>query len=288
MEKLLESNRTLDKIVGTIGDLPASPAIVAQLMNLTSDINTNIERVCQAISVDQSMTARILKISNSTFYGRSKEVGSLKEAVILLGFKTLRSMVLAASTRSLYDGSDTRISEALWEHSLATALAGRIIARSVKHPYVEEAFICGLMHDIGKLVLIQKIPAQYGRLIEIVERDQAVFIELEDQMLGFNHTDVGILLLHKWSFPQLLSETVFEHHLPKPSENENDSTPLSYVVNLANQMAKGVDVGFNDARETDLAVLPAANILGLDTERLGNLQLELAETFELERGAFKL
>ena len=152
MEQVQTSIRTLDKIVALIGDLPATPGIVSQLMSLTSDININIDKITRAVMSDQSFTARVLRLSNSSFYGRSKEVRTLKEAIVILGFKTLRSLVVAMSTHSLYRGeSKSTVSQSLWEHALATAICAREISRAARFGQSEEAFIAGLLHDIGKV-----------------------------------------------------------------------------------------------------------------------------------------
>ena len=105
MNTILQSNRALDRILASLGDLPTSPAIVTSLMGQTTNSDADLEAISKTIMADQSLTARLLKLSNSSFYGRSQKVGTLREAIIILGFKTLRSLVLAASTHSLYQKS---------------------------------------------------------------------------------------------------------------------------------------------------------------------------------------
>lgn len=286
MDEILQSNRTLDRIIASIGDLPASPAIVSTLMNLTSDLNTDIENICQVIMTDQSLSAKVLKLSNSSFYGRTKEVQTLKHAVLLLGFKTLRSLVVASSTHSLYHTlSDTKFRDSLWEHTLATALASRITAEAVRQPHVEEAFLAGLMHDIGKLVLSQKIFNDYRTVVDKVEAAQARFIDIEEKEFGFNHTDVGLLLLHKWAFPHILSNAVFEHH--DPIEVDDQSVSLACIVNLANDLAKNLTIGFNDFRMHDLPHHPSALALGLDEEKLKLILDKLDEQFKAEKSLYQ-
>jgi len=286
MDKLMQSNRTLDRIIASIGDLPASPAIISSLMSLTSDLNADIENICQVIMTDQSLSAKVLKLSNSSFYGRTKEIQTLKQAVLLLGFKTLRSLVVASSTHSLYHTlSDTEFRDKLWEHTLAVALASRITAETINYPYVEEAFLAGLMHDIGKLVLSQKVFNDYKTVVNQVEAAQAKFITIEEKVFGFNHTDVGLLLLHKWAFPNILSNAVFEHH--DPIAVDNQPTSLAFVVNLANDLAKELEIGFNDFKVHDLYLHPSASVLGLNEEKLGQILETLSEQFRTEQSLFQ-
>jgi putative nucleotidyltransferase with HDIG domain len=281
MENYVESSRALDKIVSSIGELPATPAIIASLMGLTSDINSDIEKITQAIMTDQSLTARVLKLSNSSFYGRSKEINSLREAVLLLGFKTLRSLVVAASTHGLYTSTGGENHNKLWEHALATAIASRIIAKTLNHPHAEEAFIAGLLHDIGKLVLLQKKEKEYKEIINTVEESKGKFIEAEDKIFGFNHTDAGLLVLHKWSFPTDLINAVFEHH--DPIDLEQETIRLSYIVNAGNLLAKKIPVGFNDYCPEDLSQIPSFIHIGLGAEHLESMESLMAEQFEFER-----
>lgn len=281
MDNYVESSRALDKIVSSIGELPATPAIIASLMGLTSDLNADIDKISQAIMTDQSLTARVLKLSNSSFYGRAKEINSLKEAVILLGFKTLRSLVVAASTHGLYTSTGGEDHNKLWEHTLAAAIASRVIAKILNHPQIEEAFIAGLLHDIGKLVLLQKKEKDYKEIIRTVEESKGKFIEAEDEKFGFNHTDAGLLVLHKWSFPTDLINAVFEHHDPIDLDQEN--IRLSYIVNVGNLLAKKIPVGFNDYCPEDLSRSASFKHIGLDPEQLELMEAQMAEEFEFER-----
>ncbi|MCK5126439.1 MAG: HDOD domain-containing protein [candidate division Zixibacteria bacterium] len=284
MEKLEESSRSLDIIISSIGELPAIPVIIASLMNLTSDLNTDINKITKALLADQSLTARVLKLSNSSFYGRAKEVKTLKEAIVLLGFNTLRSLVVATSTHSLYDSTGGENHNKLWEHTLASAISCRLVAKFSRHLLVEEAFIAGLLHDIGKLVLLQKKPDEYTEIIVKVEMTQGQFIDFEEEKFGFNHTDIGLLLLHKWSFPKVLSNAVFEHHSPIDLEDSN--MPLAFVINLGNMLAKKLDIGFNDYNPENLAETSSAVKLGLTEEALAEIEEQLAEQFKYERDVF--
>lgn len=287
MTTTTESQRALDKIISTIGDLPTTPAIIATLTNLTSDINTDIEEITRAIMADQSLTAKVLKLSNSSFYGRAKEVRTLHEAVIILGFMTLHSLIIATSTQALYQKSvNDGVSAKLWEHAFAAALASRLVAQAVRFPYIEEAFIGGLLHDIGKLLLMQKTPKEYQRIVSDVEKTRGSFVDHEEAVLGFNHTHVGSLLLQKWSFPQELIDAVEQHHCPTGSDG--DGRMLPFIINVGNYMAKKLEVGFNDFTVGDLTGLTSVSTLNLDGERLEEIQSQLKEHYDNERDFFRL
>jgi putative nucleotidyltransferase with HDIG domain len=275
---------TLDRIISTVGDLPASPAIVSTVMGLTSNPDSKIVDVTRVLSADQSLTAKILKLSNSSFYGRPKEVQSLQEAILLLGFSTLRSIVIATSahllyTRGVMDGPGGK----LWRHSLASAIAARQVAQHVGHKNQEEIFIAALLHDIGKLVLLQKLPDRYNEVIQRAERGEGSFFEVEASLLGFNHCEVASILLDQWHFPATLCEAVFHHH-SEPTANGDGAISVSGVVQLGNLMAKDLGVGFNDRGSENLAAEPSARLLSLDQAQLAHLLEEAEEYYRVETG----
>ena len=151
---------TLNKIVSMVGDLPAVPAVISAAMGMTANLQSNVADISRTLSLDQSLTVKVLKLSNSPYYGRRTEVETLNEAIIVLGFSAVRSLVVAASSHGMFvsDNSDDAGCK-LWRHSLSTAIAGRQIAGKVGYRDSEEVFIAALLHDVGKLVMLEKLPS---------------------------------------------------------------------------------------------------------------------------------
>jgi HD-like signal output (HDOD) protein len=280
-------NPTVDKIISTIGELPASPAIVSAVMGMTSDLDANVTDISRVLAADQSLTAKVLKLSNSSFYGRSKEVKSLHEAILILGFFTVRSMVIATSTHRMFNSGDSQAAQGkLWRHTLSAAIAARQVAAQLRYPGKDEVFIAALLHDIGKLVLLQKLPAPYGGVIQQVETDQGDFYIVEKGRLGFTHCDVAKVLLKKWSFPESLTEAIFSHHdLPDP--DHEGQPPMAYIINLGNYLAKTLEVGFADRKIDDLSSLPSARALGFDEKSLQDLKDTFTEHYQSEVKIFE-
>ncbi len=282
------SNGTvLDSIISTIGDLPASPAIVSTVMGLTSDLNSKLVDVSRVLASDQSLTAKVLKLSNSSFYGRPGGVKSLQEAVLILGFFTVRSIVVATSAYGMFKKEDKNGPEAkLWRHSLSTAVAARQLADAVGHPQSEEVFIAALMHDIGKLVMIQKLSEKYRQIIAEVEETAGRFDEIEQAVFGFTHCDVAAVLLEKWSFPPSLIRGIERHHqLPEMDDSPDSLVP--HVIHLANYMAKRLQVGFTDYSVDDLACLESAKALSLSEDKIAAIDEQFRERYEAEMGVFE-
>ncbi len=287
MTQSSDTKVALGNIIETVGELPASPAIVSAVMGLTADLDSRVEDISKVLMSDQTLTAKVLKLSNSSFYGRPKNVATLEEAIMILGFFTVQSMVVATSAHSMYTNDDQEgYKVKLWRHSLSAAVSARQIAKSIRHPEAEQAFIAALMHDIGKLVMLQKMPVRYKEIVVEVEATRASFLEIETRELGFNHCDVAALLLEKWDFPPSLIDAIFAHHLPAPF-NEDGPVPVAHIIHLANFMAKTLDVGFRDAAVDNPAELESARILSLDEEKINELLAEITEHYRTEIGIFE-
>ena len=283
----VSSQTMLDKITATIGELPASPAIVAKVMGLTADLNASVEDLGEVLASDSALTAKVLRLSNSSFYGRSRSVSSLKEAILILGFYTLRSMVIASSTHALYGRKDNaQFGQKLWDHSLACGMASRLVARRIHHPKIEEIFIAGLLHDIGKMILGQKLTAAYDKVVREVEETGRSFVEIELARLGFSHVEVGATILQKWNFPPELVVGVKSHHDAVCDSGESVA-PIGCVVGFSNKLAKQIAVGFEEPDFDLLAGHPFAGIFKFDEGILTEMTDELRTRFGEEKHLFE-
>lgn len=283
----IKSHSLLEKVVSAIGDLPASPAIVSAVMGLTADLNSNVEELGEVLASDPGLTAKVLKLSNSSFYGRSRAVSSLREAILILGFYTLRSIVIASSTHTLYNRRDNiQFGQKLWDHSLACALAARMVARRLKHPRLEEIFIAGLLHDIGKIILGQKLQAAYDKLVLTVEDERGEFSEAELSALGFTHVEVGALVLQRWNFPPELVEGVRMHHA-EPAKAEGGAPTIAAVVRFSNGLAKQLGVGFYSGEGRNDRLLQLSRPLELPIEAVTELSEELVARYAEEKQLFE-
>ncbi len=236
--------KTVDKIIDQVGELPAAPVILNKALKLTSDLKSNIDDISRNISADQTLTAKVIRLSNSPLYGRVKKISSLNEAIKVLGFNQVKSIIITASTFQIFkSGTHTEIAQILWEHSLATALGARLIVQKFEGLDKEEAYLCGLLHDIGKLVLLQASPQTYEEIIEKVKETNLPFIQVEGKELGFNHVNVGHELLTKWQFPADLISQISAHHSTKPNQKEH-SMSLGRVTAIADSIAKYIGASF--------------------------------------------
>lgn len=293
MEKA-ESDILINKMLTTLGELPSSPKIVAAVVRMTSDPETDIAQLEKLLSADQSLAAKLLKLSNSAFYGQRKSISTLRQAILIVGFYTLRSLVMAASIHSLYSNKGkSSVEYKLWEHSLAAAIVCRILAKKMGHFHVEEIFMAGLLHDIGKLVITQKLGKNYEELCKKVESKHTKFIDEEMASFGFTHCDVGMMLLNKWNLPAELSNAVYMHHNPELPDDqrledmEPAKIPIEFVLQLGNYLAKSERLGFRDFRMENLEKLEIAKALNFSAEDLQAIHEELEAEFDSELALFE-
>ncbi|MGB9885934.1 MAG: HDOD domain-containing protein [Moorellales bacterium] len=207
----------LQDLVEKVQDLPALPTVVNQVIRLTEDPDSTAADLNAVISRDQALTAKVLRLANSAYYGFPRRVATVTDAVVLLGFNTIRNLVLAASVSNVLqrEAPGYQLGRGdLWWHSLTSAMAARLLARKIRFRAAEEAFVAGLLHDIGKLVLSQYVAETYAQILERVTRDGVPFMEAEQAILGFDHARAGGLVAEKWNLPEGLVEAIGCHHRP--------------------------------------------------------------------------
>lgn len=276
----------LKQLIMTIRDLPAMPHVASKVLELSSDPDTSAGALQQVIADDQAMAARILKIANSAMYACSRRIKTLSEAIVMLGFNSIRSLVVTSAARNLYTSGGTRMGlkeRLLWEHSIGTAFACRLLV-SERHPaLMEEAFLAGLMHDIGKLVLNLQLPDRFEEIVQIVYNENRDFHATERELLGFDHARVGALLVNKWKLSPIMEEVIGHHHEVGALTTGH---PLLLFLDLANQICHRCGIGFLEQSDLDLAGTVSAQTLGVSAAELEELIVRLQQTLEVEMEVF--
>ncbi len=276
----------LKDIILNAKDLPAMPHVASKVLELAGNPDTTAAKLQQVIADDQAMAARILKIANSALYGCSRKIKTLTDAIVMLGFNTIRSLVVTSAARNMYikSGKTMGLKERLlWEHSIGCAIACRILV-SVRHPQLaEEAFLAGLMHDIGKLVLNQYASDVFDEIVQDVYNEGRGFIEVERELLGFDHTEVGFMLVNKWKLSSQLEEAIRFHH----SEEEfNENRLVLCYLDLGNNLCKKQGIGFIEDPDIDLVSLKSNEVLGFNEGEFEALTEQLSKTLESEMEIF--
>jgi putative nucleotidyltransferase with HDIG domain len=273
---------TPQELIANLGDLPPLPQVAAQVLRLAADPDATTDELRHVIATDLALTTQILKIANSAMFGMVREVKTLTQAIMTLGFSTIKSVVIASSAKNLYSRGGTGLQErVLWEHALVTALAGRAYAKAFRNPRVEEAFLGGLMHDIGKSVMGLKFTDRYSALVRSVYNGEADGLESELDLFGFDHTMVGEALLLNWNLPASMVNAVRYHHDPGHAPAEEQA--LTACVALGNQMALDRKIGLGRPESLAACTLQAMEILGLTPETLEAYKLQVVEALESDK-----
>ena len=234
MEESQNSQQKVEKIVARLKDIPTLPTVVQKIIEIVDSPTTSASDLNKAILMDQALSAKVLKFVNSAFYGFPKKIETLTQAIVILGFNTVRSLALSISMVNMFQdkkgGSDLDYAE-YWKHAIATSIMARTIAKRAFPSIAEEAFVSGLLHDIGILILDQFLPRDYKKAYDAIEKEGLQLYKAEKKHLGITHAEAGKMLATKWNLPDPLIYAIKYHHAPSPSL---DYFPLISTVHVAN------------------------------------------------------
>lgn len=269
----------MESIVEAVNDLLSLPHIVTRVIELSEDPDSTAADINNVLNQDQGMTAQVLRLANSAFYGFPRRIGTVAEATILLGFKTIRSIVMAASVSDILSQEIKGYALAngeLWKHSQSSALAARLIGKKIKYNKLDLAYTGALLHDIGKVILNNSMIEAYREVIDRVNQGDIPFIEAENLILGFNHAMVGAKVAEKWNLPPELVEAIALHHDPIKAEINRE---LTSIVHLADAVCVSMGIGIG----VDGLLYPisagAVRLLGLNESDIDYIISDLVDLF---------
>jgi putative nucleotidyltransferase with HDIG domain len=229
------------QVVSNIRNLPTPPIVFHQIQKVIHDPKVSASQIAGILAEDPAMSVKVLKLTNSAFYGLAREIDSVKQAVVIVGLEAVKNLVLSASVLDMFKGKDIDpdFQDKFWRHSLATAFCSRILAKHLRKNGIvdpDSAFSAGLLHDIGKIVIACFLPQEYAKIKEARAIDpRAASFEIEEQALGYTHAQIGALLAVQWKLPQKLGESITFHHHPSSAPLKDS---IIYVVHIADYLAK--------------------------------------------------
>lgn len=290
----MNSLRKIETFVSRVKDLPTLPSVVLKVNQALMDNSATIDSVSEIIGRDPALTSKVLRLANSSYYGLSYHVDTLARAITVLGFNAIRSLATTVSVFKIFgrDMIDSLDIKGLWYHSLGCAIASKALVYRMDMELQEKAFICGLIHDIGKVVIAQNLPGETTEVLRRLEDANASdMAEIEKDLIGFTHPEVGALIAEKWHFPKEFSLAIRLHHCldvpgsgDKPSgaadmEEEDGSTILIYAVYAGNQVAKNLGLGKSWNKRVKEIHSLVWEVLGLAEEELPELFTRIKEDF---------
>ena len=248
-------------IMRQVKSFPGMPVTGAKLLKLLEDSDSTAAQIEEVLRYDAGLTANILKLTNSAYFGIPSKVSSIRQAIMMLGWKRVMQLVMTMCMSTVMKkpvpGYDLPHG-ALWRHSVAVSVAAETVVKALKIPEAEEVFTAALLHDVGKLVLGGFVQDDLAQIKTMVSKGIA-FEVAEYMVIGTDHAEIGARILEKWAFPKDLVNAVNWHHNPETCENH---CTLSDIVHIANTV--GLRIGFGRELE-GMRVEPSLSV----TERLG-------------------
>lgn len=233
----------VEEILKLLKEVQPFPKVARRVMELLTNPEVDAKTLAEVIQYDQVITANVLKICNSPYYGLARKVSSLNEALVMIGHESLKEIIIAGSSASYYQG---KVGEGyaleqgdLWKHSVAVGILAKHLVSKVKEVESGTAFTAGLLHDIGKRFLSSFVADDFERIMAKVAQDRCSFVEAEKEILGVTHAELGGLILKRWDFPEEMQEAVRRHHDPDALERE----PLTALVALSNALVISMGIG---------------------------------------------
>ena len=272
--------------IQNIQDLPTLSAVITKMVEMLDSREASPKELADLIAQDQSILSAILKLVNSAFYGFPRKITSVHQAVVILGFSTVKSIALGASifkTKPRKGEKEVFDRNALWVHSLGVATASKLIAQKIGHEDTDEAFVAGLLHDVGKVVFDTQFPSEFREVVEKAEDENILILEAERDILGLDHAEAGQILLFKWQLPLPVVNAVgFHHDLEKaPATYQR----LAAIVHLADIICRKLKIGSGGDSRIPKADRNAMKALHITTPMLEEAlnetraQKEIIETF---------
>jgi putative nucleotidyltransferase with HDIG domain len=259
--------------IKSIKSLPTLPAVAQKVSSLAESDKTSAIELGKIISTDQAISGRVLRLVNSSFYGFPGRISSISSAIVLLGFDVVKSLIISVSVFEMMEKGII----GLWEHSLGSAVASRIIAKKVTDCDPEEASVAGLLHDIGKIVVSIQMSENYEDIKKLIIDKKITFYEAEKQVLQLTHEDIGGWLVESWNLPVSLRESVMCHHKPDRAKNAKIQTG---IVHLANFLVRAMGFGSGGDPWVPKLNRKAWELLGLSFQDLEEIIRELGDELE--------
>ena len=271
-----DAQQLKNRIVRTLEDLPAMHEVVMKAQEIMADPNSDIEDLAVIIETDQSIAIRVLKLINSAHYGLSDKVSSIRQACNLLGFRTLQEVIITVGVSKVLGrklkGYEFGSGE-LWLHSIATGFCSRILAERKNPELVSDAYVGGLLHDAGKIILDQYVLERKDVFKDFMKDGTKTVLDAEKRILGVDHSEIASDICRKWNIPENVTVAIQYHHYPSHS----DENELAYIVHTADYLVRLSGLGYEDddlMYELEEATL---EFLGLKQDDFSDITFQILE-----------
>jgi putative nucleotidyltransferase with HDIG domain len=272
----LHGNALKMRLFKSLNALLPMPEVILKAQTILTNPNSSFEELANIIETDHEITLKILNVVNSAYYSPGKEVSSVRQACVMLGLKVIAEIIMAAGTSNIFNKALYAYSmspRGLWRHSLATALGSRKIAKAVHPAVANEAFLSGLFHDVGKLILDEQIFSRNDAFKDYLG-DAHIHFEAEKQILGFDHSAVASELSKRWKFPPSVTKAIRLHH----NINPNQVDDLTYILHAADNMTKMSGEANSGGCTLNALEDPVIDFLALEDNDIHDIMAEVDES----------
>lgn len=276
------------KKIESIDDLPTLPTVASQIVATANSPKTSATDVGALINRDSSLTSKVLKLVNSSFYGFPQQIKSISHAIVILGFNKVKNVVLTASVFDLTKGrAENRLDvRRFWEHALGAAIGSQATARRFNRGLApDDAFVGGLLHDFGKIILDQFLSEEYNPVLGYAAEHTTTVRTAEKEILGFDHQQVGTWIAEKWKLPPILVTAIRHHHTPTLAREEREMAAAVHVGNILTRAFGIGNSGDNTIGPFDETVVEQ---YGINPQFLGQVTGEMADELKRAGDFFEL
>lgn len=267
----------LENRLAKIKDLSTLPVVANNVIQITRNPKSSAMEVATAISQDPALASKVLKMANSSLYGFPQRITTINHAIVILGFANIRNIVLTASIFDMFPSAKGRKHfdrKGFWEHSLASGITSKLLAKRLGIKNVDEAFIWGLLHDLGKLVLDTYFSDDFSEVVSLVQEKGMLIRDAEQQLLGFDHASVGGIVADKWNLPPILIKVIRFHHNPPQA---NESMRMVAIIHFSDILCRTLSMGSGGDAKVPCINEESWKLLGLNKQIIKNLLLEMEQ-----------
>lgn len=280
------------EIVAWVSDLPPIPHVAAQVIRVVEDPNCSAEDLSKVIKMDAALAARVLKIANSAMFSRQREITTINQAIMIIGFKALKGIAIAATLRQMASDA-SQIQKLVWENSICTAMCATTLAKKLRKSYIDEIFVLGLLHNLGQIVLLAKNESakKYIEVVARIKEHGEDYVTAEQTVFGFSHGLIGALVAKKWNFSDETCQVILHYKDPIEAPLRTVIEEKTAIVQLGEALAhlvgSGNPEGYPDQRSEAVSL---AALVGFSPETadadLTQLEDGIKEQFSSEKHVY--
>lgn len=258
MDGTVEKNSKIEELMRKVedSDISSIKQTVTQILTIINNPKSSAKDLKDIIEVDPPLTAKLLKLANSAFYGYAKTISEIQEAIVCIGFEAVREIAVSQKVCELFQDDDYihgYSRRSLWKHCVAVAICSKLLFRREFRERGDNIYVAGLLHDIGIIVIDQFLHDQFKEILKKTRSERNNLLVVEDSVLGFNHTDIGLAIAESWGFPDEMSKAIANHH--NPNDLNAEYAKIVATMYIANYCVQNEVIGYGDAPYPDKLLL---------------------------------